>query len=46
MIRFAHTPVSQDFLIYAPDEVERLGKLSDHVIAHALKEGIVLYEQG
>ena len=46
LIRFAHTPISQDFLIYAPDEIDRLRKLSGHVIAHALKEGIVLYERG
>ena len=45
LIRFAHAPILQNFLIYAPDEVERLGKLSNHVIAHALKEGIVLYER-
>ena len=27
LIRFAHAPISQDFLIYAPDEVERLGEI-------------------
>ena len=39
-------PKNQRVMVKLIKEVERLGKLSGHVIAHALKEGIVLYERG
>jgi len=41
----AHYPVSQDFLIYTPEEVEHWGTTKNHVIAHALREGKVLYKR-
>ena len=39
-------PKNQRVMVQLIKEIERLGKLSGHVIAHALKEGIVLYERG
>jgi len=42
---FAHYPISQDFLIYSPEEVKHWGTTQNHVIAHALREGKVLYER-
>ena len=43
--RLAHYPVSQDILIYTPEEVERWRHTRTHVIARALREGKVLYER-
>ena len=34
-----------DFLVYSPEEVERWENAPNHVIAHALKEGKILYER-
>ncbi|MXZ09672.1 MAG: hypothetical protein F4Y79_09530 [Gemmatimonadetes bacterium] len=39
-------PKIQRVMVKLIKEIERLGKLSGHVIAHGLKEGIVLYERG
>jgi len=43
--RLAHESISQDFLIYTPEEIERYRNYSGHIVAHALKEGILLYER-
>lgn len=40
-----HLPASFDFLLYSPDEVARWQKSLNHVIARALREGLVLYER-
>lgn len=34
-----------DFLVYSPDEVARWENAPNHVIAHVLKEGKILYER-
>jgi hypothetical protein len=34
-----------DFLVYSPEEVARWENAPNHVIAHALKEGKILYER-
>jgi predicted nucleotidyltransferase len=34
-----------DFLIYSPEEIARWKETPNHVIAHALSEGKVLYER-
>ena len=41
----AQFPVSQDILVYTPDEVEEWRQSKNHVIARALREGKVLYER-
>jgi predicted nucleotidyltransferase len=41
----ARFPVSQDILVYTPDEVEKWRLSKKHVIARALREGKVLYER-
>lgn len=41
----ARFPVSQDILVYTPDEVEEWRQSKNHVIARALREGKVLYER-
>lgn len=41
----ARFPVSQDILIYTPDEVEEWKQSKNHVIARALREGKLLYER-
>ena len=41
----ARFPISQDILIYTPDEVERWCDTQSHVVARALREGKVLYER-
>ena len=33
-----------DFLVFTPEEIKKWGSSRNHVIAHALKEGRVLYE--
>jgi uncharacterized protein len=38
-------PVPIDFLVYSPDEVEKWQSAPNHVVAHALKDGKVLYER-
>jgi len=38
-------PVSQDILVYTPDEVEEWRQCKNHVIARALREGKLLYER-
>jgi predicted nucleotidyltransferase len=37
--------VAKDFLVYTPAEVERWKGAPNHVVAHALREGRVLYER-
>lgn len=34
-----------DFLVYSPEEIERWKNAPNHVVAHALKEGKILYER-
>ena len=41
----ARFPVSQDILIYTPDEVERWRDTQNHIVARAPREGRVLYER-
>jgi len=41
----ARFPVSQDILVYTPDEVEEWSQSKNHVIARALREGKLLYER-
>jgi len=41
----ARFPVSQDILVYTPDEVEEWRESKNHVIARALREGKLLYER-
>ncbi len=37
--------VPLDFLVYSPEEIEKWKDAPNHVVAHALKEGKVLYER-
>ena len=37
-------PIPMDFLVYTPEEIEKWRTSKNHVIAHALKDGKVLYE--
>lgn len=41
----AHFPISQDFVVYTEDEVEKWRHTRNHVIARALREGKVVYER-
>ncbi len=41
----AHFPLSQDFVVYTEEEVERWRHTRNHVIARALREGKVVYER-
>jgi len=41
----ARFPVSQDILIYTPDEVREWKQSKNHVIATALREGRLVYER-
>jgi hypothetical protein len=41
----ARFPVSQDILIYTPDEVEEWKQSKNHVIARAFREGRLVYER-
>ncbi len=41
----AHYPVSQDVLIFSQDEIIRWSQSKNHLVSHALEEGIVLYER-
>jgi len=34
-----------DFLVYSPEEIEQWQSVPNHVIAHAIKDGKVLYER-
>jgi len=34
-----------DFLVFSPEEITKWGKAGNHVIAHALKEGRVMYDR-
>lgn len=34
-----------DFLVYSPEEIEQWKNVSAHVIAHAIRDGKVLYER-
>ena len=43
--RLARYPVTQDILIYTPEEIERWRHTRTHVVARALLEGKVLYER-
>jgi predicted nucleotidyltransferase len=36
--------IPMDFLVFTPEEIEKWKDAMNHVIAHALKEGKVLYE--
>ena len=36
--------IPMDFLVFTPEEIEKWKDAKNHVIAHALKEGRVLYE--
>lgn len=38
-------PVPLDFLVYSPEEVEKWKNAPNHVVAHALRDGRVLYER-
>jgi uncharacterized protein len=38
-------PVAKDILVYTFDEVERWKDSRNHVVAHALKHGRILYER-
>ena len=38
-------PISQDILIYTPEEIKRWQHSKNHVIARAMREGKVLYER-
>lgn len=37
--------IAKDFLVFTPEEVEKWKTARNHVIAHALREGRVLYER-
>lgn len=41
----ARFPISQDILVYTPDEVEEWKQSKNHVIARALREGRLVYER-
>lgn len=41
----ARFPVSQDILVYTPDEVEEWRESKNHIIGRALREGKLLYER-
>lgn len=43
--RLAYLPVSQDFLVYTPEEIEEWRHTKNHVIARALQEGKLVYER-
>ena len=43
--RSAHFPISQDLLIFSPEELEEWRQSTNHVIARALREGKILYER-
>jgi len=34
-----------DFLVFTPEEVAKWGKAKNHVVAHALREGQVMYDR-
>lgn len=38
-------PLSTDLLVYSRDEFERYSKSINHIVAHAVQEGIVIYER-
>ena len=38
-------PVSKDILVYSSDEIEQWRGSRNHIIAHALREGIVIYDR-
>jgi len=38
-------PVSKDFLVFTPEEINKWGQEKNHVVFHALREGKVLYER-
>jgi uncharacterized protein len=40
-----HTLISKDILLYSKEEIEYWKDSVNHVIAHSLKEGQVLYER-
>jgi uncharacterized protein len=41
----AHYPISQDLLVYTPEEIEEWRSSRNHVIGRALREGKLLYER-
>jgi UTP:GlnB (protein PII) uridylyltransferase len=43
--RLAGFGIAKDLLLYSRDEVERFAASNNHVVAHALKEGRLVYEQ-
>ncbi len=36
--------IPMDFLVFTPQEIEKWKNAKNHVIAHALREGLTLYE--
>ncbi len=40
-----HFPISQDILIYSPQEIDQWKNTKNHVISRALREGKVIYER-
>lgn len=44
-LALARFPVSQDILVYTAEEAEHWANTRNHVVAHALREGRVLYER-
>lgn len=41
----AHAAIPQDILVYSTEEVEYWASAQNHVVARALREGVVLYER-
>ena len=39
-------PFSKDIVLFSIEEVAQWRKAKNHLIAHALQEGVVLYEHG
>lgn len=37
--------VPMDFLVFSPEEIAKWGKAKNHVVAHALREGQVMYDR-
>ncbi|KAF0215767.1 MAG: DNA polymerase subunit [Geobacteraceae bacterium] len=37
--------IAKDFLVFTPEEVEKWRDAPNHVVAHALREGRILYER-
>ncbi len=37
--------IPMDFLVFSPEEITKWGKAKNHVVAHALREGLVMYDR-